>query len=164
MKKMWKKLQEELALERMPGRTTYYVLFVILILAAYVRVWRTDKILGFYYDQGRDAQVIWDFIHRGKLFLIGPTTGIEGIFRGPWYYWLITPFYWLGRGDPVWPAVFLALTTVLALFVLFHLTYQIRGKTGAFTAFALFHVFGNTWAKMGLGCHWILVGLEHAIW
>ncbi|OGY09730.1 MAG: hypothetical protein A2782_02735 [Candidatus Blackburnbacteria bacterium RIFCSPHIGHO2_01_FULL_43_15b] len=150
MKKMWKKLQEELALERMPGRTTYYVLFVILILAAYVRVWRTDKILGFYYDQGRDAQVIWDFLHRGKLFLIGPTTGIEGIFRGPWYYWLITPFYWLGRGDPVWPAVFLALTTVLALFVLFHLTYQISGKTGAFTAliigsFSFFFVVAARW-------------------
>ncbi len=150
MKKIWKNLQKELALERMPGRMTYYVLFVILILAAYVRVWRTDKILGFYFDQGRDAQVVWDFLHRGKLFLIGPTTGIEGIFRGPWYYWLITPFYWLGRGDPVWPAVFLALTTVLALFVLFHLTYQISGKTGAFTAliigaFSFFFVVAARW-------------------
>src|SRR3989344_7069620 len=128
MKKMWKKLQEELALERMPGRTTYYVLFVILILAAYVRVWRTDKILGFYYDQGRDALVIWDLLHKGKLFLIGPTAGIEGIFRGPFYYYLIAPFYLIGMGDPVFPSVFLALTSVAAICLMYYLGFKIQGR------------------------------------
>lgn len=150
MKKTFQKIKREVVLEFPSDKGTQMLLGIILFLAAFVRVWRTDKVLGFYYDQGRDAQVIWDFLHKGKLFLIGPTTGIEGIFRGPWYYWLITPFYWLGRGDPTWPAVFLALSTVSALFVLFHLTYLCSGKISAFIAvivgsFSFFFVVSARW-------------------
>lgn len=150
MKKLFKKIKKEIMLEKTPGKGTYYLLVPLLFAAAFVRVWRTDKVLGFWFDQGRDAQVIWDFTHNHRLFLIGPTTGIEGIFRGPWYYWLITPFYWAGQGNPVWPAVFLALTTVVALWVLFHLTYQISGKTAAFISiilgsFSFFFVVAARW-------------------
>jgi len=97
----------------------FVAVFLILSLAFFLRVYRIDQLLGFYYDQGRDALVIWDLIHNGKFFLIGPTTGIEGVFRGPFYYYLITPFYWLGNGNPVWPSVFLSLTTVFASFLLY---------------------------------------------
>src|SRR3989337_859181 len=100
----------------------------ILLLAFFVRVYRIDKLLGFYFDQGRDALVIWDFWKNGKLFLIGPTTGIEGVFRGPWYYWLITPFYILGKGNPVWPSVFLSLTTVVGIFLAYKLADKLAGK------------------------------------
>lgn len=104
------------------------ILLAALFLAAFiVRVYRIDQLLGFYYDQGRDALVIWDLIHGGKFFLIGPTTGIEGIFRGPWYYWLITPFYWIGRGNPVWPSVFLSATTVVATFLMYKITAKLAG-------------------------------------
>src|SRR3990167_8398219 len=75
---------------------------IILLSAFFLRVYRVNEILGFYYDQGRDALVIWDLWHNGKFFLIGPTTGIAGIFRGPFYYYLIAPLYLIGRGDPVW--------------------------------------------------------------
>ncbi|MEK7521311.1 MAG: glycosyltransferase family 39 protein [Patescibacteria group bacterium] len=127
-----------------------FFLAAILFLASVVRIWRTDEVLGFYYDQGRDAQVIWDWIRNGEWFLIGPTTGIEGIFRGPWYYWLITPFYWLGGGNPILPAVFLALTTVAALFILFHLAKKIAGKTAGFIAvivgsFSFFFMLSARW-------------------
>ncbi len=103
-------------------------LVVVLILTAgfILRVYRVDKILGFYYDQGRDALVIWDLWHKGKLFLVGPTTGIAGIFRGPFYYYLVAPFYLLGKGDPAWPAVFLAFTTVLASALAFYLGKKIH--------------------------------------
>lgn len=98
---------------------TYLILALIILFAIFVRVWNVNNNLGFYFDQGRDALVIWDFWKNGDWFLIGPTTGIAGIFRGPWYYWLITPFYILGGGNPVYPAVLLSLTTVLAIFFLF---------------------------------------------
>lgn len=95
-------------------KLVYFLLAAILLGGLFVRVYRIDQILGFYFDQGRDAMVIWDFWHNGKPFLIGPTTGIAGIFRGPWYYWLIAPAYLLGGGDPVWPSVFLSSTTIIA--------------------------------------------------
>lgn len=90
-----------------------------------------NDLLGFWYDQGRDALVIWDFIHKGKAFLIGPMMGFTGMFRGAWYYWLITPFYFLGKGNPLWPNVFLILTSIIALYLLYKLGEKIGGrKTG----------------------------------
>ena len=150
MTKVVKEFKKAISLDFPKGRVTLFLLSVILALAAYVRIYRTDKIMGFYFDQGRDAQVIWELIHKGEFFLIGPTTGIEGIFRGPWYYWLITPFYWLRGGNPVWPAVFLALTTVAALFVMFHLAYITACKTAAFLAlligsFSFYLVYAARW-------------------
>ncbi|EKE12514.1 MAG: hypothetical protein ACD_13C00191G0010 [uncultured bacterium] len=96
----------------------YKILLAIIFgIAAFLRFFRLADLLGFWYDQGRDALVIWDFIYKGKLFLIGPTTGIEGIFRGPWYYWLITPAYYLGNGNPVWPAAFLVIISIFSVYM-----------------------------------------------
>lgn len=118
-----KKLQAEI--RKYPF--VYILLVIILAVGLFFRVYRTDQILGFYFDQGRDALVIWNFWHKGDIFLVGPTTGIEGILRGPWYYWLIAPFYLLGGGDPVWPAVFLAFLTIVANLFVFIIVKKIAG-------------------------------------
>lgn len=113
----------------------YFILFFVLAAGFFIRVYRVDQILGFYFDQGRDAQVIWNFWHSHKFFLIGPTTGIEGVFRGPWYYWLIAPFYLFGKGNPTWPAVFLAFTTIVANILVFVLVSKIADReTGLFAS------------------------------
>lgn len=129
---------------------TYLLLAVLLIAGLFVRVYRTDQVLRFYYDQGRDALVIWQFWHEGKFFLVGPTTGIEGIFRGPWYYWLIAPFYLLGGGNPVWPANFLSVLSVLAIFVLYILAVQIQGRLAGIIAviiasFSFYFMLDSRW-------------------
>lgn len=112
------------------------LLFSILALAFFVRIYRIGELLGFWYDQGRDALVIWDFWHKGKLFLVGPMMGATGIFRGPWYYWLISPFYVLGRGDPLWPTYFLIATSIVSIFLLYKLGREIGGvKAGLVAAF-----------------------------
>lgn len=126
------------------------LVFIILAASLFVRVYRISKLLGFYYDQGRDALVVWDLLYKGKFFLIGPTTGIEGIFRGPWYYWLITPFYFLGKGNPVYPSVFLSLTTVFSIYILYKLTKEIAGKTAGFisiiiASFSYTLVYSSRW-------------------
>ncbi len=119
-------------------RLRHWILLVMVVLVGcFVRFYKTPEYLGFWYDQGRDALVIWDLIYNHKFFLIGPTTGIEGIFRGPWYYWLITPFYFLGRGDPVWPAVFLAITTVIASALCFVLAKKIAGFKAGLVALVI---------------------------
>ncbi len=104
------------------------LVFTILALALFVRVYRLPEILGFWYDQGRDALVIWDLIYNGKLFLIGPMMGNTGIFRGPWYYYLITPAYYVSNGNPVYANYFLILISVFGLFLLYKLGEKIEGK------------------------------------
>lgn len=115
---------------------THIFIFLILTIALLLRVYNINTLLGFYYDQGRDALKIWDLWHKGDLFLVGPTTGIAGILRGPYYYYLIAPFYLLGKGDPVFPSIFLSLTTVAAVYFTYYLGVKIQDKkTGLIAAF-----------------------------
>lgn len=104
------------------------MLFVILFFAAFFRLYRLDQLLGFWYDQGRDALIIWDLIHYHKFFLIGPVTGIEGIFLGPFYYYLLTPFYLIGRGNPVTAAAGLSWLTVASVFLVYLLGKKIYNR------------------------------------
>ncbi|KKQ43507.1 MAG: Glycosyl transferase, family 39 [Microgenomates group bacterium GW2011_GWC1_37_8] len=128
----------------------YLLLTTILLLAFFLRVYRTQDLLGFYYDQGRDALRIWEFIHEGKPFLIGPVTGLEGIFLGPLFYYLITPFYFIGQGSPVYPAVFLAFLATCANFVVFLLGKKFHSiQTGLIavliTSFSLYITTSARW-------------------
>lgn len=85
----------------------------------YFRIYRLNDLLGFYYDSGRDALVIWEIIKNGKLTLIGPTTGIEGIFLGPFYYYLLVPGYLFGKGNPATAAALIATINALTVFPIF---------------------------------------------
>jgi 4-amino-4-deoxy-L-arabinose transferase-like glycosyltransferase len=108
---------------------------IVLIVTLFLRLFNFENLLGFWYDQGRDALVVWDMVQNGKFTLIGPQMGFTGIFRGGWYYYLITPFYMFGHGNPVIPAIFLVLTTVVAILVLFLIGKEIGGKkTGLLAA------------------------------
>lgn len=126
------------------------VITLILIFSFFLRVFGTDRILDFHYDQGRDAQVVWDLTHSHKFFLIGPTTGLAGVFRGPFYYYLITPLYWLGNGNPVFPSVFLALITVVGVFLAYRLGKDMQDReTGIIAAvisgFSFNIIFSSRW-------------------
>lgn len=127
--------------------TTIQLLTLILIGALFVRVYRVGDLLGFYYDQGRDALVIWRLWHEGKPFLIGPVTGLQGIYLGPFYYYLIAPLYLIGRGNPVWPTVFLAFLSTCSVLMLYILGRSMHSRTagiiaatvGAFSYFIILH-------------------------
>lgn len=121
---MWQFLKKEVSSHKF----LYIILGLVLAYAFYLRIYRIDQLLGFYYDQGRDALVVWDLIKNGELFLIGPTTGLAGIFRGPYYYYLIAPFYLLGNGNPVWPSVFLSFTTIAAVLIGFYLAFKAQSR------------------------------------
>lgn len=110
------------------------ILILILIVGFTLRVWNLNNLLSFYFDQGRDGLVIWDLIHKGELFLIGPTTGLAGIFRGPYYYYLIAPFYFLGKGNPLVPAVFLVALSTYAIYLIYRLGEKIHSKSAGIIA------------------------------
>lgn len=128
----------------------YILCFLILIFSLFFRVYRLDQLIGFYYDQGRDALVIWNLWNHGDTFLIGPTTGLAGIFRGPFYYYLIAPFYFLGGGNPVYPSVFLSVTAVFAIALAMYLAKELEGWKSALIAgilsgFSFYMVYSARW-------------------
>ena len=122
---MLKKLTKEV----LGHKIIYLLLLVILGFGLFLRVYNLNNLLGFYFDQGRDALVIWDLWHFGNIPFIGPTTGIAGIFRGPFYYYLIAPFYLFGKGNPIWPSVFLSVTSIIASAVMYYLGTKIQDRT-----------------------------------
>ncbi|MCX6705768.1 MAG: glycosyltransferase family 39 protein [Candidatus Woesebacteria bacterium] len=128
---MLKKLIKEI----LDHKVVYFLLLIILGFGLFLRVYNLNAILGFYYDQGRDALSIWNLWHLGNIPFIGPTTGIAGIFRGPLYYYLIAPFYLIGKGNPIYPSVFLSLTTVIASGLMYYLGFKIQDRvTGLIAA------------------------------
>lgn len=129
---------------------TYILLSIILFLAFFVRVYRAGALMGFYYDQGRDALRIWEFWHQGKPFLVGPVTGLGGIFLGPLYYYLIAPFYLLGAGNPIYPAVFLAFLSTIAILTLYILGWKMHSRATGIIAtsvasFSYYLVLAGRW-------------------
>lgn len=116
------------------------MIWIIVLLGFILRTYRISDFMGFWYDQGRDGLTIWNLIHHGKFFLIGPTTGIEGIFLGPFYYYLITPFYALGQGSPVYPAIFLAGLNCAAIYLVYRITKKFAGNLAGLAA-ATFYAF-----------------------
>src|SRR3972149_6017045 len=129
---------------------SYLLLAVILMAAFYIRIYRIDDLLGFYYDQGRDALVIWKLWHDGKLFLIGPVTGLAGVFLGPYYYFLIAPLYLIGGGNPVYPSVFLSFLSVSALLLIFKMGSEMHSRVAGLIAaaiggFSYYIVYNSRW-------------------
>lgn len=126
------------------------LILIILLIAFLLRTYRIAELLDFHYDQGRDAKVIWDLWHSGKFFLIGPTTGLNGIFLGPFYYYLIAPFYLIGGGNPAIPSLFLSFLVTLSLFVLYKAGELIADKWLGFIAliigtFSNYFIFSGRW-------------------
>lgn len=169
MKKFFKKLRKNISKEIKTHPVIYTSLFLTLLLALFVRIYRTEALLGFYYDQGRDAMVIWRFWNEGKYFLIGPVTGLAGIFLGPFYYYLIAPFYLVSGGDPVFPAVFLAFLSTLAIYFLYLVGKEFQDRiTGLIAAviagFSYYIVLASRWLSNPTSILLTSVLLLYSMW
>lgn len=116
----------------------YGLLFTLLLVSLLLRIYKLDQLLGFWYDQGRDALVIWRLFNEGKFFLIGPVTGIEGIFLGPLFYYLIAPLYWLDQGSPVFVIATLNWVAVGSLLVLYLLGKEFFNRETGLLAVILY--------------------------
>ncbi len=100
-------------------------LFFISIIVAFLIIVKPiiEGNIPFWYDPARDLLMAWD--HLGKPTLIGPTSGIPGIFYGPHWIWLLSIGIAISK-DPRF-IVFLILT--LPYFILLPLSImKLRGK------------------------------------
>jgi len=114
----------------------YFLLLLILIISAFFRWYRLGDLLGFYYDQGRDALKALEIVNFKDFPAIGPTTGIAGLFLGPFWFYLLAPFYFIGQGSPAVAASFIAFFDLGTIFVLYLLGKEFYNRyLGLFSAF-----------------------------
>src|SRR3989344_1677571 len=97
----------------------FLLLFFILGVAAYLRIWHISDYMTFLGDEGRDMLVVKRMIVDGKWTLLGPTASVGGFFMGPIYYYFMLPFLWLWRLDPTGPAVMVALFGIATVYLVF---------------------------------------------
>lgn len=83
---------------------------------------------AFTYDVGRDMLALSNILHTHRIPLIGFTTGLPGVFYGPWWYIFLLIPYILVNGNPQGIAVFMALTGVCTIITTFFLGYIAGGK------------------------------------
>lgn len=107
--------------------TNIFNALILLITNVILKIPLTS--LGFFafaHDQGRDFLAVSKIIYEKNLTLIGPHTGLPGIFYGPWWYYFLAPILLLSDGDPQKVAIFFAIigvtTNILLYFLLKHLT------------------------------------------
>ncbi len=81
-------------------QNTKIILFILLIGIFYRLTLTANGNFLFNMDNARDMVDVREMVVLHKLRLIGPTSAIEGLFNGPfWYYLLAVPFI-LSGGDP----------------------------------------------------------------
>lgn len=108
---------------------TGILLFAILIVAFWYRIQGfLYNTFAFTYDVGRDFLAVSKMLSEHKPLLIGATTGLHGVFYGPTWYYILTPFFLLTGGDPRWIAFFMALSGVLTVILGYILGKSISGK------------------------------------
>lgn len=112
----------------------------LLFLAVFIATFfvRLDAIKGnnlpFTTDQGRDMIDIRSIAVGHKPRLIGPTTSINGVYLGPfWYYFNLPPFVVSG-GDPASLLVWQIIWYQLAGFLAYLLFTKVNPTLGFFTA------------------------------
>lgn len=113
------------------------ILIVIFIWGIFLRI--PELISGnflFGHDHGRDYLAAYNIVENHKLTLIGAeagsgVAGINGIFHGPGYFYLISLAYILFHGDPVGGQLFMVVFGVLTLLAACFIGYKIFGKIGA---------------------------------
>lgn len=111
------------------------LLFLIFILVfIYLRITPIlNQTVPYTYDQGRDFLKVQEIVKTKNIPFIGPTTGIQGVFHGAWWYYFLIPFYLIFNG---WPQGFyLGLFTfnlVIILFFFFFIKKNYNFKTAIF--------------------------------
>lgn len=106
----------------------YLFLSLIIIVGTFLRLPGViTNSFAFTYDVGRDMLALWNIVYVHKIPLIGATTGISGIFYGPWWYYMLTPFFIIFQGDPQGIAFIMALIGILAIIIGFIFGKSIGG-------------------------------------
>src|SRR3972149_7298223 len=94
------------------------VLYLILVVAVFLRFWQSTQRYGISYDSSRDAIVSFEAARQIQLPLTGSFSSVAPVTFGPWYYYyLIFAKYFIPSPWAPWIALGLAsLGTVIIMY------------------------------------------------
>lgn len=116
------------------------LLSLILIVGAFLRLYRISEYMTFLGDEGRDVIIARRLLVEGHPPLIGPGTSIGNMYLGPIYYYMMAPALLLANFSPVGPAVQIALLGIATIFFVWLATKEWFGPRVALVAAALYAI------------------------
>lgn len=129
------------------------MLSAILLIGFYLRIGGVfTNSFAYTYDVGRDMLQVSQIVATHKIPLIGQTTGLGGLFYGPWWYYILTPAFIASSGNPQGVAFFMVLVGLAAIVLAFILGRSVAGNRMGLL-FATFSAFSP-----------VMVGLSSQIW
>jgi 4-amino-4-deoxy-L-arabinose transferase-like glycosyltransferase len=118
----------------MKKKVSLILLIAILLLAAFLRLYMISDYMTFLGDEGRDMLVAKGILE-GDFTLLGPRASAGDFFLGPIYYYMIAPWLWLFRYDPVGPSVMVGLLSVVTTWLIYFVGKKwFNQATGMFAA------------------------------
>lgn len=112
---------------------------LILLLAAFLRLYRIGDYMTFLGDEGRDLLEVRKIL-RGDLVFLGPRSSAADFYYGPIYFYFITPFLLLANYDPVGPAIFIALLGIGTVYLVYYVGEKLFNQATGLFAAALYAV------------------------
>ncbi len=106
------------------------ILYGIILIGIYLRFFGVfTNSFAFTYDVGRDMLALRSILLTHKIPLIGATTGLPGIFYGPWWYILLFPFFVIFGGNPQGIAFVMASIGIASIVLAYLVGKKINGES-----------------------------------
>jgi hypothetical protein len=108
-----------------------WILLFILSVGLYLRLYKVLE--GFYYTHDMDLSVwfIRDVLVNHHIRLIGQLTSTPGIFIGPFFYYLLIPFYLLFGMEPTGGLAFVTVMGIFGIWSIYHVfTNSVDKRSG----------------------------------
>jgi len=118
----------------------FWVVFSILIIGAFLRLYKIDQYMTFLGDEGRDVIIVRRLLTEGHPPLIGPGTSIGNMYLGPLYYYIMAPALLLAFFSPVGPAVQIAILGIITIWFVWYAGRKWFGKTASVIAAGLYAI------------------------
>lgn len=115
------------------------ILFLILLLAIFIRTYRMHELSVFIADQALMSTEVIKILN-GVLTLIGPKASIGSFFFGPVVYYFMIPFYFIFNGYPIAGTVFQTVLQILTIPLIFMIGKKIKNEQVGLIASFIFTV------------------------
>ena len=117
-----------------------WLLFAIITLAIFLRVFNIKNTLLFHFDQGYHGLAIREIWEDKSIKLLGHKTDVEGIYHSSIFYYSMLPLYLLSSWDPAGVSASLALLDGLSVIFIFLAAKKLFNNKVGFIAGLLYAV------------------------
>ena len=129
-----------------------WIFLLILVIAGAIRFYRITEMAGFDYDQENGSYIVYSILNGNPIRLIGQELSFGGMFMGPFYYYLLVPFYFLSHLHPIGGFVGSAITGLIIITAYYLLGNYLFGRPvgliAAFLRSILFEELLHDWSMI----------------